>query len=92
MMTINDVEMCFKATVLKKATPHREPDFKKLNEEFGPDTEVKGIQWFIEEHNTGYGGVLERWEFRGEKDNLRFSFWADLLPGLILSSPKPVTP
>ena len=83
MITISDVEECFLMTLRKKATPHREPDFKVLKKVFGPDTPVKGRRWFIEEHNTGYEGVLERWQFRGGEEPNDFSFWADILPGLL---------
>lgn len=83
MITIKDVQECFDATLRKKATPHRTPDFKQIFKEFPADTPVNGERWFLEEHNTGYDGLLERWEFRTEDKKL--SFWADLLPGLIVT-------
>ena len=96
MITILDVQLAFFETLRKKATPHRTPDFAKLGKDFGMDARVTGRLWFIEEHNTGYKGVLERWEFRvqlshdnKDKDGTR-SFWADLLPGLLVMAPHPV--
>jgi hypothetical protein len=91
-ITVNDVEACFKETLRMKATPHREPDFKKIRATVGADCEVKAMMWFIEANNTGYDGLLERWEFRAEKDGKRISFWADLLPRLIVSAPPQPQP
>lgn len=92
MITIKDVEDCFEETLRVKATPHRTPDFEKLRAEYGGDTPVKGRMWFIEEHNTGYGGLLERWEFVVDEPDLpRASFWADLLPGMFGMAPKTVS-
>lgn len=93
-ITIRDVQDRFDETLRRKGTPHRTPDFRKLNKEFGPDTPVRGCLWFIEKCNAGRVGLLERWEFKGEKNGLRFSFWADLAPPLIESTKAPaaVTP
>lgn len=86
-LTLQTLEQAFKATKRAKATPHRTPDFKKLRKLVEPDALVSGRMVFIEEHNTGYGGVLYRWQFfMTDKDGNRVSVWADLLPDIVTSA------
>jgi hypothetical protein len=74
-----------------KAAPHRRPNFKHIMAMVDGNPEVKGQFWFVETHNTGYDGVLERWSFTvPSKDNVPMTFWADLLPGKISTGSGPV--
>jgi hypothetical protein len=96
-LTLLGLETAFKETLMKGATPHRTPDFEAIRARVAPDAVVTGRFWFIEEHNTGYGGLLERWQFVVERTNGKhLSFWADLLPGLITTDkdkePEPLVP
>ena len=85
-MNLLMLEMAFLETAAK-ATPHREPDFEKLRKlPGGSSANVTGQMVFIEEHNTGYDGVLERWMMRmpsGKDGGGYVTFQIDLLPGLI---------
>lgn len=92
-LTVKGVERLYKATVKHGATPHRTPDFKKILRMVEGDPEVRGRLYFIEEHNTGYDGLLERWMFRVyDHGGAKIEFWADLLPGLITPHAPPVIP
>jgi hypothetical protein len=85
-LTLLGLETAFKETLMKGATPHRAPDFDRLRRVVELTAPVMGRMWFIEEHNTGYDGVLFRWQFsmpRKDGSDERVSVWADLLPGLI---------
>jgi hypothetical protein len=66
------------------ATPHRVPDFHAIWPLVDGDPEVRGQVAFIEEHNTGYDGLLYRWLFMIKgKDGETEQFQADLLPDMI---------
>jgi hypothetical protein len=83
-LTLNALESIFEDT-LRVATPHREPDFDKIRKVVDGDVLVRGQMVFIEEHNTGYDGVLERWMFNAPRSDGtgKVSFMADLLPGQV---------
>lgn len=99
-LTFEKVESVFKLGKKKRATPHREPDFKKIRKLGVKDDEpVRGTLWFIEEHGVGPPSIpfLERWEFITQTpEGKQVRFWADLLPGYIrteeLPSTEPVIP
>jgi hypothetical protein len=63
----------------QKATPHRVPDFKKLKSLVDGDPEITGSMVFLEEHNTGYDGVLYRYILQVADTKIQFQ--VDLLPG-----------
>ena len=87
-LTVKGVQRLFKETLKRGATPHREPDFRKIFKLVEGDPEVRGHMFFVEEHNTGYDGLLERWRFAVyDTGGARIEFWADLLPGLIKTGP-----
>lgn len=84
-LTLNSLEEYF-AECCKHSTPHREPDFAYLKEAAvnGGDTPVRGSIVFLEEHNTGYDGLLERWWFTvPDKEGTKITFMADLMPGFV---------
>jgi hypothetical protein len=63
------------------ATPHRVPDFDAIATRVEGDPEVRGTLVFLEMHNTGWSGVLERWLLTVEGAAGPIEFVADLLPG-----------
>lgn len=83
-MTLKELEEQFRRVELE-ATPHRRPDFnniKKLVKD--PALPLRGKLMFIEEHNTGYDGFLERWLFAlPAKEGNDIHFFADMLPGMV---------
>lgn len=92
-LNLSRLEQLYNSTC-EQATPHRNPDFEYIHELIGnSDPPVKGTMWFIETHNTGYDGVLERWSFSFTSANGEVhSFWADLLPGYITHTSDPDSP
>ena len=85
MITLNELQAAFHVTK-RRATPHRHPDFEAIREASGVDDPPVGIGMvFLEEHNTGYDGNLERYMCRVEP-NIHFQI--DLLEGLVTSEPK----
>lgn len=82
-LTLKSLQIIFEMTE-KKATPHRTPDFEKLNQRCDKDAQVKGNIVFWEENNTGYDGLLERWSFSvTDRDGRLITFMADLLPEIV---------
>ena len=63
-----------------RATPHRLPDFDAIATRVEGDPEVRGTLVFLEMHNTGWSGVLERWLLTIEGAAGPIEFVADLLP------------
>jgi len=85
MVLLSQLERAYKET-FHKATPHREVDFKIIRSMTGEkDPEVWMALVFIEEHNTGYDGLLERYLCNVGKQKLVFQI--DLLPGFIHMEP-----
>jgi hypothetical protein len=83
-MKLAELEQAFLVTE-KTATPHRIPDFKFIRSQMVDPNEQLGTSlMFIEEHNTGYNGILERWfvTFQ-DKEDKSILFQIDLLPGMI---------
>lgn len=81
MITLDDLQAAFRVTK-KKATPHREPNFEHIREvATNENPEVRMQLVFLEEHNTGYDGNLERYMCRVEPS---IHFQVDLLPGLVV--------
>jgi uncharacterized iron-regulated protein len=69
------------------ATPHHEVNFDLIRTLTGEkDPEVVMALVFIEEKNTGYDGILERYLCNVGKQKLAFQ--VDLLPGFIVKESK----
>jgi hypothetical protein len=82
-MNISELEQAFLATE-KVATPHRLPDFKEIRKNMLDTKEqLSASLVFLEEHNTGYRGNLERWFVSFTSKTGPIMFQIDLLPGLI---------
>jgi len=87
-MTLNELETAYKQCS-KIATPHRELNFDYLRKIAKDDAIIKGTLVFIEEHNTGYAGHLERWIMViPTKDEKTISVQIDLLPGQIKNASR----
>lgn len=85
VLTLSILKEIFTKTE-EKATPHRTPDFKWIEEQVEGDPEIRGDMVFLEGYNTGYDGDLERWMFTTEdKKGEPVRFMADLLPGIVTS-------
>lgn len=70
----------------RKATPHRVLDFKKLRQlaDGGGKTPVHSMGMvFLEEHNTGYEGVLYRYLMSIACSKAPLIVQVDLLPGQV---------
>ena len=82
-MRLIDVEELYAHTV-KYATPHRHPNFDSLKKAIDADAEITGSMVFLEEYNTGYDGILERWILTAPtKNGGKIQFQMDVLPGSI---------
>jgi hypothetical protein len=85
MIKLSQLEEAYKRT-FHTATPHREVDFKTVRNLTGEkDPEVVMTMIALEEKNTGYDGLLERYLCRVGKTKL--SFQVDLLPGFVKTEP-----
>ena len=85
-LTLEKLAVCF-ANCKRMANPHREPDFPSLARiaKDGWNTIVRGRCVFIEEHNTGWDGCLNRWMFTiTTVNNAAFSFQCDLMPDQLI--------
>lgn len=80
---------CMDAMIKTKAvgaTPHRDLNWEEVVERVGLKAPIKGVVMFMEEHNTGYDGWLERWMMQAaDKDGKPLTLWLDLLPGMFTS-------
>ena len=81
VIRLNLLEMAYKQT-FHKATPHHDINFQLIRDLTGEkNPEVVMALVFLEEKNTGYDGVLERYLCNAGRQKLAFQ--VDLLPGLI---------
>ena len=88
-LTVDRLMVIYQAGLERGATPHREPDFTEIIKaaKLGKDTPLRGNKVFIEENNTGYDGVLERWIFTAEANDTKSSpltFMVDILPDIVV--------
>jgi hypothetical protein len=84
MVTIKELRDVAEVTELR-ANPHRIVDWERLQEaEIPSDAEVSMRLVFVEEHNTGYEGHLER--YLCSIINTKVRFQIDLLPSLIVKA------
>jgi hypothetical protein len=85
MITLSELEAAYKVTKAR-STPHRHPAFALIRKECdNDDPDVNTMLVFVEEHNTGYDGVLHRYMCRVEPSVM---FQIDLLPGMIVAEPS----